>query len=206
MNPRDPNLPLLESVARAFGPLRERFVFIGGSISGLLLMDAAASPARTTRDGDVIVEVVTLADYHRLEKELLEIGFRHDLSPDAPICRWTVGVNRAEPVVRGESRRRHRGRHHEQTIRDQMPRLAERRLALQRAELNLQLFDAFHGRQRPATRLASTEAGGIQVPSATQPVHVHGAGPCPCLTCRLRDPTSCPVHVKLGGYPALVST
>jgi predicted nucleotidyltransferase len=71
--------------------MRERFVFIGGCISGLLVTDAAASPARTTRDVDVIVEVVTLADYHRLEKELLEIGFRHDLSPDAPICRWTVG-------------------------------------------------------------------------------------------------------------------
>ncbi len=91
MNPKDPNLPLLESVAKAFGPLRERFVFIGGCISGLLVTDAAASPARTTRDVDVIVEVVTLADYHRLEKELLELGFRHDLSHDAPICRWTAG-------------------------------------------------------------------------------------------------------------------
>jgi hypothetical protein len=87
----DPNLPLLESVARAFGPLRERFVFIGGCVSGLLVTDAAAPPARTTQDVDVIVEVVTLADYHQLETELLTAGFRHDVSPDAPVCRWTVG-------------------------------------------------------------------------------------------------------------------
>ena len=48
-------------------------------------------PRARLENVDVIVEVVTLVDYHRLEKELLEIGFRHDLSPDAPICRWTVG-------------------------------------------------------------------------------------------------------------------
>jgi len=92
VKPRDPNLPLLESVARAFGPLRERFVFIGGCVSGLLVTDAAAPPTRTTRDVDVIVEVVTLADYHHLEKELLAAGFRHDRSPDAPVCRWTIGA------------------------------------------------------------------------------------------------------------------
>jgi predicted nucleotidyltransferase len=92
VKPRDPNLPLLESVARAFGPLRERFVFIGGCVSGLLVTDAAAPPARTTRDVDVIVEVLTLAEYHHLEKDLLAAGFRHDRSPDAPMCRWTIGA------------------------------------------------------------------------------------------------------------------
>jgi predicted nucleotidyltransferase len=89
---RDPNLPLLESVARAFGPLRERFVFIGGCVSGLLVTDAAAPPARTTQDVDVIVEVLTIAQYHHLEKDLLAAGFRHDRSPDAPVCRWTIGA------------------------------------------------------------------------------------------------------------------
>ncbi len=92
MKRRDPNLPLLESVARAFGPLRERFVFIGGCVSGLLVTDAAAPPARTTQDVDVIVEVLTIAQYHHLEKDLLAAGFRHDRSPDAPVCRWTIGA------------------------------------------------------------------------------------------------------------------
>ena len=36
--------------------------------------------------------MVTLADYHHLEKELLAAGFRHDSSTDAPVCRWTVGA------------------------------------------------------------------------------------------------------------------
>jgi hypothetical protein len=91
LNTRDPNLPLLEFVALAFGPLRDRFVFIGGCVSGLLVTDASAPPTRSTRDVDVIVEVVSLADYHHLEKELLEAGFRHDFSPEAPVCRWIVG-------------------------------------------------------------------------------------------------------------------
>lgn len=38
MNSTDPNLPLLESVAAALGPLRQRFVFVGGCATGLLVM------------------------------------------------------------------------------------------------------------------------------------------------------------------------
>jgi hypothetical protein len=30
-------------------------------------------------------------EYHALERQLESGGFRHDRSPDAPICRWTVG-------------------------------------------------------------------------------------------------------------------
>ncbi|MGQ0834455.1 MAG: hypothetical protein ACT4O5_05925 [Gammaproteobacteria bacterium] len=91
MNPADPNLPLLESVVRALGPLRDRFVFVGGCTTGLLVTDAAAAPVRATLDVDAIVEVLTLADYHALERELEQAGLRHDRSPEAPVCRWVVG-------------------------------------------------------------------------------------------------------------------
>ncbi len=93
MNPADPNLALLESIATALGPLRERFVFVGGCTTGMLVTDVAAAPVRATRDVDVIVEVLTLADYHALERELEKAGFSHDRSPEAPICRWIVGSN-----------------------------------------------------------------------------------------------------------------
>ncbi len=92
MNPADPNLALLELVAGALGPLLERFVFVGGCTTGMLVTDVAAAPVRATQDVDVIVEVLTLADYHGLERELENAGFRHDHSPEAPICRWIVGT------------------------------------------------------------------------------------------------------------------
>jgi hypothetical protein len=92
MNLADPNLPLLESVARALGPLCDRFVFVGGCATGLLVTDSAASPVRATRDVDVVVEVASLAGYHALECQLEQSGFQHDRSPDAPVCRWRVGA------------------------------------------------------------------------------------------------------------------
>jgi hypothetical protein len=59
----------------------------------MLVTDTAAAPVRATRDVDVIVEVLTLADYHALERELEKTGFRHDPSPEAPICRWIIGTS-----------------------------------------------------------------------------------------------------------------
>ena len=41
MNPADPNLALLELIAEALGPLRERFVFVGTDLS----LDRGDQPA-----------------------------------------------------------------------------------------------------------------------------------------------------------------
>lgn len=84
----NPNLEILESVVHYLGSLSERMVFLGGCASGLLLTDPAAPPLRVTRDVDVIVEVASLAEYHRLNAKLREKGFTEDLSTRAPICRW----------------------------------------------------------------------------------------------------------------------
>jgi hypothetical protein len=91
LNAANPNLALLERIVSALGALSERFVFIGGCATGLLVTDTAAAPVRATRDVDVIVEVLTLADYHGLERELEAAGFARDRDPDAPICRWVIG-------------------------------------------------------------------------------------------------------------------
>lgn len=88
----DPNLPLLEAVVAALGTLCERFVFVGGCATGLQVTAAGGPPIRATRDVDVIVEVLTLGDYHNLERELELAGFRHDQREDAPICRWRLGA------------------------------------------------------------------------------------------------------------------
>ncbi|MCP4389982.1 MAG: hypothetical protein GY802_16940 [Gammaproteobacteria bacterium] len=87
----NPNLPLLEVAVDSLGPLVEELVFIGGCAAGLLINDAAAPPIRETIDVDVIVQVLSRAEYYALSERLRELGFREDTSDDAPICRWTDG-------------------------------------------------------------------------------------------------------------------
>jgi hypothetical protein len=84
---QNPNLQVLETAVRLLGPLADDMVFLGGCATGLLLTDAAAPPIRATQDVDVITEVASLADYHRLAAELRERGFKEDQRSDAPVCR-----------------------------------------------------------------------------------------------------------------------
>jgi hypothetical protein len=84
---QNPNRLILEMVVKRLGPLADDMVFLGGCATGLLLTDVAAPPIRATQDVDVITEVPSLGDYHRLSELLRERGFNEDQSPDAPICR-----------------------------------------------------------------------------------------------------------------------
>jgi len=87
-NPRDPNLAKVELIAHVLGPLREQLVFVGGCAAGLLMTDPAATMARVTYDVDLVAEVAALRGYHRMEAEFSRLGFKRDVSPEAPICRW----------------------------------------------------------------------------------------------------------------------
>ena len=91
MNPRDPNIQLLEAVAQALGDLRDELVFVGGCAAGLLCTSPTAAPPRVTYDVDVVAEVATLIRFHALEERFASRGFKRDISPDAPICRWRLG-------------------------------------------------------------------------------------------------------------------
>lgn len=92
MNPNDPNIALLNIVADHLGDvLCEEVVFVGGAVAGLLITDPAMPSIRPTEDVDLIVEAVTLRDYHQVEQTLRARGFEQDLRPAAPICRWCVG-------------------------------------------------------------------------------------------------------------------
>lgn len=91
LNPNDPNVVMLELVARQLGAdLCDRFAFVGGAVAGLLITDPANPPIRPTQDVDIVAEVLALSGYHRIEKTLRERGFTQDMSADAPICRWKV--------------------------------------------------------------------------------------------------------------------
>jgi predicted nucleotidyltransferase len=91
LNPNDPNVALLETVANRLGKaLRNRLVFVGGAVVGLLITDPAMPSIRPTQDVDLIAEVLARADFYELENLLRAQGFAQDLRPDAPICRWQV--------------------------------------------------------------------------------------------------------------------
>lgn len=84
----DPNLAILIPVAKALGNLCDTLVFVGGCATGLLLTAKRAQVFRATQDVDVVVQVTSTADYHSAERALEARGFRHDISDEAPICRW----------------------------------------------------------------------------------------------------------------------
>ena len=67
------------------------YAFTGGSIVNLLLDNPEASPVRPTKDVDVIVELFSGWRYSDLESVLRDVGFQHDDSEGAPICRWRLG-------------------------------------------------------------------------------------------------------------------
>jgi hypothetical protein len=85
---QNPNLEIIEIAAQALGPMSDELVFLGGCATALLITDPAAPPIRATRDVDTIAEVGSTAEYHDLEKRLLQRGFEVDSSKGAPICRW----------------------------------------------------------------------------------------------------------------------
>lgn len=85
------NLALLAGVASSLGALRESLVFVGGCATGLLVTAPRAQSIRITLDVDLVAEVASLAEYHALERQFEALGFAHDLSAGAPICRWRLG-------------------------------------------------------------------------------------------------------------------
>jgi hypothetical protein len=88
MSLRYPNVAKVELIAQALGPLCGQLVFVGGCAVDLLLTDPAAAAPRVTYDVDLLVQVAALPGYHAMEKQFSRLGFKRDVSEDAPICRW----------------------------------------------------------------------------------------------------------------------
>lgn len=86
--PGDPNRVIISRVARALGDLRESLVFVGGCATGLLVTAIRAQAIRPTDDVDMVAQATTAREYHEIEGLLAARGFAHDMSTEAPICRW----------------------------------------------------------------------------------------------------------------------
>ena len=87
----DPNVQSVELVAAALGDLCDELVLVGGCAASLLIDTPTAPPPRVTYDVDLIAVVAALRNYHALEERFAQRGFKRDVSPDAPICRWRIG-------------------------------------------------------------------------------------------------------------------
>lgn len=79
----------LRVVADHLDPLGLKYAFTGGAVVNLLLDNPELTPARPTKDIDIIVELVSDADYSKIEATLREAGFVNDI--EGPICRWHLG-------------------------------------------------------------------------------------------------------------------
>jgi len=110
------NLEMIRLVAEHLGDLRERVVFLGGAATALLITDKAIPDVRITTDVDVIVEIASRGEYYLLAESLRFLGFKEDVSEDAPVCRWRIGGS-SLGCGRRRLRRRLRRRKHHQTRR-----------------------------------------------------------------------------------------
>lgn len=81
----------IRNVALALSELNQHAVFVGGACIPLYLESAFQPLVRPTLDIDVVIEVIPNLRQHEMDQRLRELGFEHDLSQGAPICRWKVG-------------------------------------------------------------------------------------------------------------------
>ncbi len=78
---------MLVEVAKGLAELRHHAAFVGGAAIGVYLDSHAQVDIRVTDDVDCVIEAM-LGPMHNVEKRLRSLGFSHDNSEDAPICRW----------------------------------------------------------------------------------------------------------------------
>ncbi len=85
---RKQSFDVVARVANALQELLDEVVFVGGSAAAFLITDEDIVTVRPTLDVDIIVEVMSLADYHRFERRLKKLGFVP--VPGGPVCRFSV--------------------------------------------------------------------------------------------------------------------
>lgn len=84
-------IAMITQVATALDDLLDEVVFVGGCVTGLLVNDDfTLEQIRFTEDVDLIVNVITHADWRGLQTQLRKRGFKEDMS-DTVICRMNLG-------------------------------------------------------------------------------------------------------------------
>lgn len=97
------NLELVVRVARKVEPLLDEFVFVGGAIVELYFTDPVSDRVRPTADTDVVCEVTSYSEYHRLGEQLRELSFRQSARDADPVYRWRSGDDVLDVMPRDAS-------------------------------------------------------------------------------------------------------
>lgn len=85
-----PPIELLNDASEKLGDLCPEVVFLGGAVVGLLITEKGGLPPRATVDVDVAIEISgTFLDVYDLDRRLLNLGFKNDIS--GPVCRYLHG-------------------------------------------------------------------------------------------------------------------
>lgn len=89
---------MIRVVAEALGPdLLQQVAFVGGATTSLLITDDfSREQVRHTKDVDLIVNVITYADWNQLQVQLKEKGFREMPTGDHPICAFQLAELRVD--------------------------------------------------------------------------------------------------------------
>lgn len=112
---------LLRAAAVALGDLLHELVFVGGSVTSLLITDLAAPSTRQTFDVDVVVKSRARSHYYEMQDRLKQLGF-YQRSDEPVMCRWfrddvVVDVMPDDPAILGFTNRWYDGAYrHAQTI------------------------------------------------------------------------------------------
>ena len=106
------SLECICTVAHGLGDLLDDFVFVGGSTLGFYVdqIPEKLRDVRGSEDVDLIVEIKSRVEFAQLEDSLRRLGFAHDTSHGAPICRFIfagvkVDVMPTDPSVLSFSNR-----------------------------------------------------------------------------------------------------
>ena len=95
-------LDSVRTVALAFGDFLQELMFVGGAATGFLVTDPLAPVQRNTEDVDVVVRIVSYAEYLHLCGRLRDLGFAEDSSEGATRCRWIVRAIKVDVMSWGE--------------------------------------------------------------------------------------------------------
>lgn len=64
-----------------------------------MITGRGAGSAPATDDIDVVVEATIRVECERINERLCDVGLSHDMSQDAPICRWITPTDGLRPDV-----------------------------------------------------------------------------------------------------------
>lgn len=83
------NIERIKRIANALGELGDKVVFVGGCVVQLYSDSENEADIRPTADVDCVVDLSSYKDYCDFCEQLRTRHFSNDITPGAPICRWT---------------------------------------------------------------------------------------------------------------------